>query len=205
LPDYEYHRIDGLRGSGDLGGIQSYSRNNVVIANGAYAGGENLTFEMRAWRTSQGSGCNTTFNKVDNFTWMITVHYVEVPDDGAVGIGTATPDPSAILEIRSIQKGFLPPRMTISLRDGIPDPVHGLIVYCTDCLPPGLCHYNGTSWEMLSRANLLSDADGDSRVEVEQNPAKTKSDSQLTGRSICDGWSNFNKVRVVMFWAILPE
>ena len=47
------------------------------------------------------------------------------------GIGTATPDPSAQLEVSSTTKGFLPPRMTTAQRDAIIDPADGLIIYNT--------------------------------------------------------------------------
>ena len=47
------------------------------------------------------------------------------------GIGTATPNSSAALEISSTTKGFLPPRMTMAQRDAI-TPVEGLIVYIAE-------------------------------------------------------------------------
>ena len=49
-----------------------------------------------------------------------------------VSIGTQTPDASAILEIESTNKGFLPPRMTTAQRDIIGSPVEGLTIYNTD-------------------------------------------------------------------------
>ena len=52
---------------------------------------------------------------------------------GQRGIGTNTPDTSAILELASTSKGFLPPRMTASQRDAIATPALGLIIFCTDC------------------------------------------------------------------------
>tara|TARA_B110000259_G_scaffold132225_1_gene149164 strand:+ start:68 stop:847 length:780 start_codon:yes stop_codon:yes gene_type:complete len=52
---------------------------------------------------------------------------------GQRGIGTNTPDTSAILELASTSKGFLPPRMTASQRDAIATPGLGLIIFCTDC------------------------------------------------------------------------
>ncbi|MBL4654011.1 MAG: SprB repeat-containing protein, partial [Flavobacteriales bacterium] len=64
-------------GVGDATGIYSYSRTNVDIANGVYNGGENLVFEMRAWRTYDGgSDCGTSINRIDNNTWIVTVYYV---------------------------------------------------------------------------------------------------------------------------------
>jgi hypothetical protein len=134
-------------GSGNSGGVQSYNRSNVTIANGLHAGSTVLVFEMRAWRTDIGSGCNTTNNRVDNFTWTITVHYTDVPDDGSVGIGTTSPHASALLDLESAQKGLLPPRMSSALREAIPDPANGLIVYDTDLM--ALQVFNDTEWRSL--------------------------------------------------------
>ena len=52
-----------------------------------------------------------------------------------VGIGTNTPDASAILEMLSTNKGVLTPRMTTALRVSIIAPANGLLVYDTnfDC------------------------------------------------------------------------
>ena len=41
-------------------------------------------------------------------------------------------DASAMLDISSTSKGFLPPRMTTAQRTGIPSPANGLMVYDTD-------------------------------------------------------------------------
>lgn len=45
----------------------------------------------------------------------------------------SNPDNSAILDVKSSSKGFLPPRMTFSLINAIPSPADGLMVFCTDC------------------------------------------------------------------------
>jgi microcystin-dependent protein len=49
-----------------------------------------------------------------------------------VGIGTSSPDPSAILHINSTSKGMLTPRMTAAQRLGIEAPAKGMIVFQTD-------------------------------------------------------------------------
>jgi hypothetical protein len=49
-----------------------------------------------------------------------------------VGIGTVTPDPSAILDLSSSDKGLLPPRLTSSQRMAIANPANGLIVFDID-------------------------------------------------------------------------
>ena len=50
---------------------------------------------------------------------------------GQVGIGTNTPDSSAVLDLQSANRGFLPPRMTDDEIAGIGSPANGLIVFCT--------------------------------------------------------------------------
>lgn len=62
-----------------------------------------------------------------------------------IGIGTATPDASSILDLTSTAKGFLPPRMTKAQRDLISSPATGLTIFQTDNTP-GLRVYNGTNW-----------------------------------------------------------
>lgn len=65
-----------------------------------------------------------------------------------IGIGTSTPDKSAILDISSSNKGVLFPRLTKTQKDAINSPVEGLIVFCTDCCvdESSLYYYNGTEW-----------------------------------------------------------
>ncbi|MBC7935750.1 MAG: tail fiber domain-containing protein [Rhizobacter sp.] len=69
----------------------------------------------------------------------------------SVGIGTTTPDASAVLELKTTTKGFLPPRMTGSERGLIPSPKIGLLVYQTDGAA-GLYVYNGASWAPVTGA-----------------------------------------------------
>jgi len=52
---------------------------------------------------------------------------------GQVGVGTDEPDNSALLEVKSTEKGLLPPRMTHAEINAIADPANGLTVFCTDC------------------------------------------------------------------------
>jgi hypothetical protein len=49
-----------------------------------------------------------------------------------VGIGTLTPTASALLDLVSIDKGFLAPRLTTAQRLAIPAPANGLMVYDLD-------------------------------------------------------------------------
>jgi len=76
------------------------------------------------------------------FTPDDSVHYIK---DGSVGIGTSTPDASAILDITSTTKGVVFPRMTSAQRTAISSPTTGLIVYQTDATE-GLYIYKSTGW-----------------------------------------------------------
>jgi len=57
-----------------------------------------------------------------------------------VGINTdnSAPNNSALLDVKSQSKGFLPPRMSHAELSAISNPADGLIVYCTDCGSNGL-------------------------------------------------------------------
>ena len=66
------------------------------------------------------------------------------------GIGTNSPNKSAILELNSTTKGFLFPRMTMLERDAIVLPVEGLLVFCTDCSPLGFSLYTYGVWGLLA-------------------------------------------------------
>jgi hypothetical protein len=74
------------------------------------------------------------------------------------GIGTTTPEASAKLDISSTNKGFLPPRVTLtSITDNttIPNPATGLLVYNTGNnvgLVAGYYYWNGSSWATIATA-----------------------------------------------------
>ena len=65
----------------------------------------------------------------------------------AMGVGTMSPNSSAILDLTSISKGFLPPRMTNTEMNAIASPAAGLVVY--DTTNNKLTVYNGSSWVPL--------------------------------------------------------
>jgi hypothetical protein len=56
---------------------------------------------------------------------------IYINSEGSVGIGTATPNNSAAIDISSSTKGLLPPRMTQAQIGAILSPADGLIVYST--------------------------------------------------------------------------
>jgi ethanolamine utilization microcompartment shell protein EutS len=74
------------------------------------------------------------------------------------GIGTTTPNASAKLDVYSTNKGFLPPRVTLtsaSLASPITLPAEGLLVYNigSSGLQAGYYYWNGTSWATIATAS----------------------------------------------------
>ncbi len=72
-----------------------------------------------------------------------------------IGIGTTTPDASAKLDVYATNKGFLPPRVTLtSATDAttIASPAEGLLVYNLGSvgLQAGYYYWNGTAWSTIA-------------------------------------------------------
>lgn len=61
----------------------------------------------------------------------VTCHALNVVSQG-VGMGTDTPNSSAMLDVQSTGKGMLIPRMSAAQRDAIVLPATGLMIFCTD-------------------------------------------------------------------------
>lgn len=71
------------------------------------------------------------------------------PSSGNVGVGTATPSASALLELSSTTKGLLVPRMTQANRNAITSPATGLLIFQTDNTP-GFYYYSGSAWKSVN-------------------------------------------------------
>ncbi|GIV50088.1 MAG: hypothetical protein KatS3mg038_0609 [Candidatus Kapaibacterium sp.] len=94
-------------------------------------------------------GTEQAFGSKDNVALPIITNNQErlrITSDGRIGIGTNAPSSSALVEIASTSKGFLPPRMTSSERDAITNPAKGLLVYVTTASEEGYWYYDGTRW-----------------------------------------------------------
>lgn len=66
----------------------------------------------------------------------------------AVGVGTNSPHPSALLEVKSTEKGLLIPRMTTAQRNAISSPANGLLIYNTTTAALNVFK-TGTGWAEL--------------------------------------------------------
>jgi len=77
-----------------------------------------------------------------------------------VGISpdNSAPDPSSMLDVKSNDRGFLAPRMTLVQRNAIPNPAEGLTVVCTDCgdnNSSAVSIYSNGLWRLISAYCLL--------------------------------------------------
>jgi uncharacterized protein (TIGR02145 family) len=101
---------------------------------------------MRSWWI-----CRTAYMLVNHFAgnpvsalFLFSVGISTIRLQAQTIIGGSTPDPSAMLEVKSSDKGFLPPRMTSAQRAALVNPAEGLLIYNTDTDCINL--YNGTRW-----------------------------------------------------------
>ncbi len=72
-------------------------------------------------------------------------------DAVAVGVALNSIDDSAIFEVLSTTRGFLPPRLTTAQRNAIATPAPGLQIFNTDAA--NMQHWNGTAWVNEAGAN----------------------------------------------------
>lgn len=72
-----------------------------------------------------------------------------------VGIGTNKPDESAILDLKSSNKGFLLPRLTEKQKGLIPQPAEGLMIYQTDS-NQGVYLFQGGNWKNIGNTNVTT-------------------------------------------------
>jgi hypothetical protein len=84
---------------------------------------------------------------VDQFGQWIKNASNLIFNTGSVGVGAATVNSSAIFELTSTTKGFLPPRMNTTQRDAIATPATGLTIYNSST--QFYEYYNGSGWNIM--------------------------------------------------------
>jgi hypothetical protein len=114
-----------------LAGTLAVANGGTGTTNGSITGTSALTF------AAGGSNQNVTLTPSGTGNTLL---------NGNVGVGTASPNASAKVEISSTTQGFLPPRMSKTAQDAIASPAIGLQIWCTSCGLAGELHvYAGTS------------------------------------------------------------
>lgn len=105
-----------------------------------------------------------------------------------VGIGTETPDPSAMLDVSSTTKGLLIPRLALTATNDvapIANPLQSLLVYNTAtngtdriAVFPGYYYWNGIGWTSLTTYTL--------QQNINTNGKYISGDGTNTGISVFD-------------------
>ncbi|MCX6277461.1 MAG: hypothetical protein NT004_05130 [Bacteroidetes bacterium] len=92
----------------------------------------------------------------------------------SISIDGSLPDSSAILDIKSTDKGFLAPRMTALQMQAIANPATGLIVFNTTAegiyphnFVPGYYYWDGTKWVSLVRSPGLTSVPALSQSQID--------------------------------------
>ncbi|WP_333663860.1 hypothetical protein [Chishuiella changwenlii] len=103
-----------------------------------------------------------------------------------VGIGTETPNNSAILDLTSSNKGFLPSRVNLRNKTDfttIPRPATGLMVYHTGNtnFPSGYYYFNGTEWAKF--VDFVADSKSQGSSIVKQRLVTASPDIVITTES----------------------
>jgi hypothetical protein len=113
----------------------------------AYAPSTSTNFSS-SWANIQQIGSSAIVNP-----WVLSGNDV-YNTTGEVGIGTSSPNASALLDLTSTTKGFLPPRMTTTQRDAISPVVSGLVIFNTTINQ--LETYTGSKWNPLALGNTIN-------------------------------------------------
>ena len=101
--------------------------------------------------------CNK--NSIIKFLTVVFLSLTVFQSYAQTGIGTTTPNASAKLEVYATNKGFLPPRVTLtSATDAttVASPAEGLLVYNLGSvgLQSGYYYWNGANWSTIATASL---------------------------------------------------
>jgi hypothetical protein len=82
------------------------------------------------------------------FSQVGGVENMRLTNGGTLGLGTAAPNASAILDAQSTTKGVRMPNMTTTQKNAIVSPPAGLMVF--DITLSKLCVYSGAAWQTIT-------------------------------------------------------
>jgi hypothetical protein len=148
--------ITFVDGAGSTNGdyVRFFSTNTI---GNITSGTANLLLVNPTINQTTGAGTIIGYRFNPTNTALVSSVYSFYADSGTayfgsnVGIGTASPNASALVDITSTTKGFLPPRMTSTQRAAISSPAVGLVIYQTDATE-GIYEYTSAGWRIINSA-----------------------------------------------------
>lgn len=106
------------------------------------------TFHVDGLKDNPDTGAPSAAQQANDFI---------ITSSGSTGIGTTTPDDSAILDITSTDKGILGPRISLTsatMQLGSNPNASGLLIYNTGpVLLPGYYFWNGSEWRVFNTSS----------------------------------------------------
>ena len=119
-------------------------------------------------------------------TFASTAQSVGINADGS------TANASAILDLKSTTKGFLPPRMTLAQRSAISSPAAGLVLWCINCGNGELQVYNGIEWTNMLGGTALA---GSPIISATTAATAIRGTSAISGGNVTDDNGNIITAR----------
>ena len=146
----------------------------------------------------------------NHFLLVFCLIWAGVANGQSIGIGTDTPDSSAVLDINSTQQGLLVPRMGSYDRNFIVAPATGLLVFDTDT--KSFWYYKGTDegWFEMELApsigfapegveSYISDEDENTTVDVETTTNEDVIRFNVFGTEVMNISKNENEQPLISF------
>lgn len=140
----------GLAFRNDVGGFTQFYKASSANGNFSHTAGTLLRDSSGGITFCNDGGGNFAFQKTAGSTTGTNTYISFTPaavlfKESPIVIGNSSVNSTAMLQIDSTTKGFLPPRMTTAQRTAIATPAEGLTVYDTDLHK--MYTYDGTIWQ----------------------------------------------------------
>jgi hypothetical protein len=102
----------------------------------------------RSWQVAVGGSATAVAGSYYVYDATAAAVRMLIDSSGNVGIGTSSPNASAILDAQSTTKGVRFPNMTTTQKNAISSPAAGLVVFDTTLAK--LCVYSGSAWQTVT-------------------------------------------------------
>lgn len=140
---------------GMIGGMRFNTANDPFVGFGVWDDGVNRAAYVGGGSWSAPDATMVRFFTAPAYdeTAGTSVHErMRITSAGNIGIGTLTPAASALLDMTSTARGFLPPRMNEAERDAISSPATGLMIFNTTA--GQYQFWTGTAWSGLGGSGV---------------------------------------------------
>ena len=141
-PLYQLHLVSNNSADGGwIDGLMIENK-NANVGEAALSFRNTNIPSTRQWNIGLNQNPSLAFNYGGGFAGSSTKMVIDT--FGKIGIGTITPDATALMDMTSTNKGLLLPRMTSAQRKAISNPAPGLLVFDAD--KQLLYMHNGDQW-----------------------------------------------------------